>query len=144
MKRFIAALILCGILLSSCSATYEVSIKNDLTKLFVGLKHHEIIKIMGAPTRETSDGLGGLILVYEDVEYESISSFLKNSSVTNTKPIIGYIHHYINKDGLCYNVETNYTKSKEDDSASIAMAIITSILGTAALVGSIIYVNSSR
>ena len=141
MKRFIASLVLCGVLLSSCTVTREVSMKDDLTKLFVGLKHHEIIKIMGAPSRETSDGLGGMILVYEDVVYESLTKHFGASSFINTTSSTSYIHHYLNKEGTCYKIETNYMKTKEDESASTTLGIIGTVFGVIALAASVLCVS---
>ena len=68
MKKISASLLLFSVLLSSCTVTNFISMKDELTSKFIGMQQHEIIKMLGAPNRETSDGLDGVIMVYEDSE----------------------------------------------------------------------------
>ena len=147
MKRAIALLTLFGVLLSSCSTTYyTVSLKDELSSIFVGKKHSEVITTIGAPTREVSDGLGGTILVYENIKANSLTyNFSQSISHTKTDIERGYIHCYINTDHTCYKIETNYTKALEkENTAGLVWSIIGTILGVSAIAGAIAYYATMR
>ena len=141
MKRVVALLTLLGVLFSSCSTTYTVSLKDDLSNIFIGKKHSEVIATMGAPTREVSDGLGGTILVYENVEANSLTHHLSQSiSYTKTRTQTEYIHCYINMENTCYKIDTNCTKKAEkENTAGLVWSIIGTILGVSAIAVAIAY-----
>lgn len=120
--------------LSSCGTTY-VSVEPDANKAWVGKPHSEIVKTYGAPDRETEDGLGGKILIYEEgrvVEtgvansaptygphFGGLYGFYYhmnepvNTSYTSEKTLeVDYAHFFIDPNGVCYQVKTNLTRPK--------------------------------
>lgn len=133
MKRSflsIATIVVVSCLLTSCSKTYmtyrQVSMLSDYTNMFVGKSHNDIVSALGAPDRQAPDGAGGSILIYEETTTTSTSNsvataynvnyFSKtytpgtqtNTSVTQNT---SYVHLFINKEGVCYNVKTNHQKT---------------------------------
>ena len=134
MKRLLASVLLCCVLLSSCATTSQVSLQDDISRHFLGLKHNEIVMAMGAPTRETSDGATGKILIYEEVIPRDYSAANANYIVRTYSPTVtgtqSYVQFYIDKDNTCYNVITNYTKSvKTDNNQSVGVIILECLLG---------------
>ena len=116
-----ASAMLCA--LSSCSV-YE-SLEPAANKEWVGKTHAAIIQAYGAPDRETSDGAGGKILVYENYRtevrataepgpwyggiygfYYDIVEPVRNINTTSETKV-DYAHFYIGTDNLCYKVATN-------------------------------------
>lgn len=121
-------MIIASCLLTSCVTmykTYEVSKVSDYTSEFVGKPHNQIVATLGAPDRQTPDGAGGTILIYEqttttstsnsvDVAY-NVNYFTKTytpGTETNTvqSQNTSYVHLFINSNGVCYNVKTNHQK----------------------------------
>lgn len=121
----IVMVVLC--MFTSCTVTKTslVSMLSEYTTEFVGKPHNYIVTTLGAPDRQTSDGAGGTILIYEKTITTSSSKNVaaaynvnyltgtytpgtKSSSVTtqNTR----YIHLFVGEDGVCYNVKTNHQK----------------------------------
>ena len=140
MKKIIASLLLFSVLLSSCTVTNFISMKDELTSKFIGMQQHEIIKMLGAPNRETSDGLDGVIMVYEDSEAYSTTVMSYGYAFTRTRKNTEFLELYINKDKVCYDLNTNYTRPEvETDAASTVFAVIGGLLGAAALVGATIW-----
>lgn len=113
-----------------------VSKLSDYTTEYVGKPHNYIVSALGAPDRQTSDGAGGTILIYEKTTITSTSNsnslataynvnFNSNTytpgSETTTTAVqsanTSYIHLFINTDGICYNVKTNHQKiiKKEEE-----------------------------
>ena len=105
------------LMLTSCYTTYTVSQQPELSKLYVGSTHQSIVSRLGAPDRQTPDGAGGTILIYENITSQSIATAHNVNYYTGTyTPGVrttshtDYIHIYINSQGKCYNVKTNKTK----------------------------------
>ena len=115
-------------LLTSCgpvTKVYQVSLVDDYTNAFVGRSHKEIVSALGAPDRQTTDGGGGTILIYEQITTTSTSNsvaaaynvnyFTKTytpgvNTRTSTSTNTSFLHIYIDNSGTCYNVKTNHTK----------------------------------
>jgi hypothetical protein len=121
-------------LFSSCTTVYKtitVSAEDEYKKLFIGRNHNFVVSRMGAPNRETSDGAGGKILIYEQTTtYSSGSTIATANNVnyynrtytpgaeTNTisSQKTDFIHVFVNKNNICYNVKSNiYEKYTEVD-----------------------------
>lgn len=132
MKKLLsklAVIMFMSCLFMSCSATrtytYKVSKEKDYQEAFIGASHNEIVSAFGAPDRETSDGAGGTILIYERTTTSTTSDsqaaaynvnyFNKTytpgvHSNSTTTQNTSYVHIFIDKDGVCYNVKSNHQK----------------------------------
>ena len=126
MKRLflsIAIVMIVSCLFTSCTVyqTSRVSMLSDYTTAFVGKPHNHIVATLGAPDRQTSDGAGGTILIYEKTTMTSnsvataynVNYFTKTytpGTSTSTTESTSYIHLFIDKDGVCYSVKTNHEK----------------------------------
>lgn len=124
----IAFVMIAAWFLTSCgpvTKTYQVSKVSEYTNMFVGKSHKEIVSALGAPDRQTTDGGGGTILIYEDVTTTSTSNsvaaaynvnyFTKTytpgvNTSTSTSTNTSYVHIYVDQSGTCYNVKTNHIK----------------------------------
>ncbi len=125
--------IIISCLFSSCTMykTIRVSVEDEYKKLFIGRNHNFVVSRMGAPNRETSDGAGGKILIYEQTTtYSSGSTIATANNVnyynrtytpgaeTNTvsSQKTDFIHVFVNKNNICYNVKSNiYEEYQEVD-----------------------------
>ena len=136
-------------LLTSCgpvTRVYQVSKVGDYTKMFVGKSHKEIVSALGAPDRQTPDGGGGTILIYEQITTTSTSKsvataynvnyFTKTytpgvNTNTSTSTNTSFVHIYIDGSGTCYNVKTNHTKTvtEIDEEATAKNKKLGKILG---------------
>lgn len=122
--------------ISSVPTTSYVSMEEDYAKAFVGSHHNVIVSSLGAPDRQTSDGAGGTILIYEKVTTTSSSNSNSIATAynvnyysktytpgaqTNTNTVTtqntSYIHVFIGADGVCYGVKTNHQKKVIDEDA---------------------------
>lgn len=109
-------------LMTSCyvTKTNMVSLQDDYYQALKGLSYNELVQQFGAPDRQTDDGAGGRILIYETITYQNDASTksdyygtgytTRSSMTTNTT----YIHIYVNQDNVCYNVKTNLTKKETE------------------------------
>ena len=114
-------------LFASCATTktYQVSMLSEYTNMFVGKSHNDIVSALGAPDRQTTDGAGGTILIYEKITTTSTSNsvnaaynvnyFTKTytpgvKTSTSTSTNTSFVHLYIDNSGTCYNVKTNHQK----------------------------------
>lgn len=125
MKRKISkiAIVIVSCLFVSCATGYyqTVSKVSDYTSAYVGKSHNQLVSVFGAPDRQTSDGAGGTILIYEkttstsnsrevayDVNYytKTYTPGVQTTTSTNTS----FVHLFIDESGKCYKVNTNHTK----------------------------------
>lgn len=126
----IAFFMIAASLFTSCATTqtYQVSMLSEYTNMFVGKSHKEIVSALGAPDRQTTDGGGGTILIYEQTTTTSTSNsvaaaynvnyFTKTytpgvNTSTSTSTNTSFVHIYIDESGVCYNVKTNHQKLVE-------------------------------
>jgi len=135
MKKFIISLSLAAmaaLALCSCSNTVYVSLEPNANAYWCGKTHAEVVQTYGAPTRETSDGQGGKILIYEETKttvntystdtpvyggfygfYYHMSGPVHTNTEVNTET--DYAHFFINDKGVCYKVSTNLKKAVDPD-----------------------------
>lgn len=122
--------LLCVLTLSSCyttttglhSVSYEVDDFPAFRKQCIGQSYNQIVTALGAPQRQSPDGNGGNILVYENSTTTSISnSIAKAYNVnyftrtytpgveTSTQQITttDYVHYFVDSNNVCYEVKTN-------------------------------------
>lgn len=77
-----------------------------------GCSYADIVRAYGAPTRTASDGAGGTIYVYEEVETEYSTSssrgvFDSIDTTTKAKANRNFTEFYVNADNSCYQVRSN-------------------------------------
>ena len=112
MNRLVPLIfLLVAVLLSSCSTTNYVSLESRYKSHFIGMSHHSIVTELGAPTRETTDGLDGTILIYESTsqktEYSEKDYLFYTVPTATTTTHTDYIHLFIDSQGTCYDVKSN-------------------------------------
>lgn len=151
MKRLFlsfAVIMIVSCLFTSCTVykTSQVSMQSDYTTEFVGKPHNHIVATLGAPDRQTSDGAGGTILIYEKTTMTSTSNSVAAAYNVNyfsgtytpgtrtsssTSEHTSYIHLFINKDAVCYAVKTNHEKqvTQVDEKATKKLKKTWKILG---------------
>ena len=128
---FFATLMIVG--LTSC-VTY-ISLEPEANRYWVDRSRAELISTYGAPDRETSDGMGGVILIYEQTEttvdtysnvdpgfgfvYDGLYGFYYDmleppmrTYSTRTETRTDYAHFYINPENRVYKVVTNLQRPK--------------------------------
>jgi len=102
MKRQILLMLLIIPFLSGCSASITRTMD-----LWVGHHKSELILSWGPPTRVTSDGKGGEILIYEYERYfgQNPGQVYRDGSYTAPTPIryTAYRMFYVDKAGYIYN-----------------------------------------
>ena len=132
------------LLCTSCFTTYQASKQSDYTNEFVGKTHNYIVSSWGAPTRQTSDGNGGTILIYEQTTAESTSVARNgyynpyNGTYTytpgvNTSYNTSYAQFYIDPNGKCYRVNTNHQKEWKEFSVAKTILLAIPILALCGL-----------
>ena len=84
-KLVIFILILC--LFISCATPLHSAYMKEGCQAFIGVHDKEIVATLSAPDEKQFDDAGGTILIYEKDD--------------------DYIHFYIDKNGICYDTETN-------------------------------------
>ena len=129
MKKFIAGL--AAILaLCSCSSYNNLSSSYKTgteyyNETYRGCSHADIVKVFGAPDRETSDGADGYILVYETFHN---SSYVDRFGYIENNTYKRYIQFFMSADGICYNVRTNRNAPGNYSSAYSTIAATTGII----------------
>lgn len=118
----------------SCTTTKYASLQQDYYNAMAGKTHNQIVSALGAPDRQTSDGQGGTILIYEEHSQQSIATAHNVNYYSgtytpgvNTTTHTDYIHVYINSSGKCYNVKTNHIKSWQEQSTGKTVGLILGI-----------------
>ncbi len=96
--------------MTSCYSTQTVLLSGqELTERYVGKTGKEIIRMMGPPTRETTDGGDGTILIYEAITGSTTRvTYTEYDTYYNTtqKPD-EYSWFYLDSKGVCTYVKTN-------------------------------------
>ena len=138
MKKVLVLFLSCSLLLSSCKVSYQVSLQDDYTKMFVGMSYNEIVSQLGAPNRKESDGADGHILVYENFQQRSIAmanpySFVP-MAVSRSFTTTEYIQLYTNSDNVCYKVKTNHSRTETIPAPGRTAALIASCVAYFAIV----------
>jgi hypothetical protein len=88
--------------------------------LYKGSTHNQIVRDFGAPDRDVSDGAGGYILVYEKFRSSSRVDSFGNVDYDVDK---SYIQFFMNDQGICYEVRTNWI-APETQKAIVSTAAI--------------------
>ncbi len=120
----------------SCRTWYTVSLQPKISNDFVGKSHNYIVSAMGAPSRTTSDGNGGQILIYEKTSALS-QAVATNVDIFNgtytpgtyTTTSTDYVQFYVNNRGNCYKVNTNLTEEYSEFSKGKTIALIACTAG---------------
>lgn len=127
-------------LMTSCyvTKTNMVSLQDDYYQALKGLSYNELVQQFGAPDRQTDDGAGGRILIYETITYQNNTSTKSDyygtgyTTRSNTTTNTTYLHIYVNQDNVCYNVKTNLTKTEteryKDKNVTIGALILGGLL----------------
>lgn len=130
MKYVIKLCLFCCLLLclSSCTTTRYVSQEPEWKSLSVGMSHASIVSALGAPDRETTDGRGGKILIYEDYSqttrgYQANYGYFSVPTSTTTLNT-SYLQFFIGSDNICYDVKTNYTEKQQEFSFGKTLLLI--------------------
>ena len=122
MKKFLAIILITTTLLSSCgtqSNVQSISCYDEYCQRYIGKSHKQLISDLGAPNRETSDGDGGTIIIYEKITEHHNLNFDANTNIGGiaytsgdiigtTNSSVSFLHLYIDSEGVCYNVATNH------------------------------------
>lgn len=115
MKRIFIMLVSLLVLSSCATSVKYISMEQIYTEQWTGRSHSDIVSAFGAPDRVESDGLDGLILVYEKVttvsEIKEKYSGVYNETVTTDKE---YTHYFIGSDNRCYAVKSNIVEADPD------------------------------
>ncbi len=157
MKKVLAIILITTTLLSSCgtqSKVQYISCYDEYCQRYIGKSHKQLISDLGAPNRETSDGDGGTIIIYEKItEHHNLSSTGDYGLYTSgtTKSTVSFLHLYIDREGACYNVATNHmqvdwveTAEKEKDpkkkkTIAIVFGTMAAVFAVACGIGAIAY-----
>ena len=145
-SRFFILLVTAVALLSSCSAYRDASgiyqsASDYYTQQYYGVPRADIVASLGAPARETSDGKGGTIMVYE--RYYSYS----------TRDVWGYPYrdvdmHYrqffMDREDKCYRVMTNESSPAQAGVVATAFGISGAITAGACLIPALIFALTPR
>ena len=100
--------------MNSCYTTQNVLLSSqELEERYIGKTGKEIMQMMGPPTRETTDGGDGAILIYEanagsttKLKTTKLNDnyYITRSNTTNQE---NYSWFYLNSKGICTYVKTN-------------------------------------
>jgi hypothetical protein len=106
MKRIIIFILLAVTLCAtSCTTPRYVSAEPYYNDEWVGRSYADIVQTFGAPDRESSDGLGGSIIVYQDGITEMIGGYYGPTIIRNGE---NYVQYFIGDDDVCYKVMTDH------------------------------------
>ena len=135
-------LVLSSLLFGSCTSTVYLSRLGDYKERYVGQTERNIILDWGAPSRETSDGNTGKILVYEQLAFNTSSSggtmatsspltgpLISSNASTSTSAATSYVQFFINEQDRCYDVITNHVKEGKEFSIGRTIALCAPLTG---------------
>lgn len=123
MKRLVIA-IFAIILVASCSVTHRVRYSQDKLDSYVGLTHQELVRRLGAPISDVSDGGDGYILVFEG-NREIFEYSNRYAAKSSTLPKAQF---YMNADGICYKARASNTDSVRVTSVGGTILVVLLIL----------------
>lgn len=88
---------------------------------YVGKSYAQLIEEFGAPSRTTPDGLGGTILIYEDVTISSTGyvSRYGSANMTSSKDV-EFIHFYVDSSNNCYKTKSRFKRSELNTGLTVA------------------------
>ena len=117
MKYFrILAVLMAASVLTSCASARFFPMEEELNAQWAGASHHDIVREFGAPDRETTDGDGGVILIYEEIsrsyetEEDTHLGLFDTDYTTTVRENKLFMHFFIGRDGVCYLVKSNHVR----------------------------------
>jgi len=119
-------------LLSSCTIMRKVPVSPNYTSFFSGTKKAEIIRQIGVPDNEASDGNNGSIFEYTDGrKLQSSTEYFRR---IQSKPYvkIEYVRRiafFFDKDDKCYLVKTDAIDIQKQYSPGRTGALVGGLLG---------------
>lgn len=144
LTKVIAAFLTVCILMTSCYTTQNVLLSSDeLRTLYVGKTRKEIIQMMGPPTRETTDGGDGSILIYEanagSKTKATYNEYLNTTYYKTTQNPDNYSWYYLDSKGVCTYVKTNCLTKRARAYNATATTVLVIELGLLGLLGFCLY-----
>ena len=124
MKKLIAILLIVSSLFTSCRTCSYVSLSQEYNDLYIGLNYAQIVENLGPPSREASDGMGGNILIYENLMANHKTSKSQNYDVGKSEFYMSFIHLYMTPEGICHKVDTNHEREVCEENSSARGGII--------------------
>lgn len=112
LTKVIAVFLAVCFLMTSCYTTQNVLLSSqELKERYIGKTGKEIIQMMGPPTRETTDGGDGSILIYEanagSKTKVTHNEYLNTTYYNTTQNPDNYSWFYLDSKGVCTYVKTN-------------------------------------
>lgn len=123
MKHLVIA-IFAILLFASCSVTHKVRYSQEELNSYVGLTHQELVRRLGAPISDVSDGGDGYILVFEG-NREIFEYSNRYAAKSSTLPKAQF---YMNADGVCYKARASNTDSVRVTSVGGTILVVLLIL----------------
>ena len=134
--KIIGISIMISVILSSCFTTKPTATRNVLQS-YIGHSENNVIKEFGPPTRVTSDGSSGKILIYESTRHGTMHMpGLKGDSpyypmFSASASHTSYIQFFVNENSQIYHWRTNYPETKQVyDPKKTTWAVLGWIAGT--------------
>ncbi len=136
--------------MTSCYTIQPVLLSSqELKDRFVGKTEKEIKQMMGPPTRETSDGDDGTILIYESsagsttkVKTTKVTDnyYITRSNTTNQE---NYSWFYMDSKGKCTYVKSNCL-TKQERAYNETLSFLAAFSSTLVIGGTIAWIALSR
>ena len=152
MKRLL--IIIVGFMMcawmTSCMTTQWVKVSDEeISEIWQGQTKKDIICKFGPPTRETSDGDDGSIIIYEYNLGSSSTTTTRYNEYTNTKNEITntnyateYVWFFLNSEDICVGAKNNHLIKEEQTKLSagtMTLSVLTAILLGIGLSAAIVY-----
>ncbi len=141
LTKVIAVFLAVCFLMTSCYTTQNVLLTSqELRDRYIGKTGKEIIQMMGPPTRETTDGDDGAILIYEEnggsTTKTTYDKYLNTTYYKTTQNPDKYAWFYLDSKGVCTYVKTNCLtkRARAYDPGLTAGVVVLSTLGVGLIV----------
>ena len=134
---FLFALMITVSLASSCTVMARIPVNPDYTSHFQNQTKSDVIKQLGVPDNEVTDGGSGVIYEYVDrAKLQSNTGYFKQIQSSNNVKIsdIRRIAFFFDKEDRCYLVKTDATDIQRKHSPGRTGALVGGLLGGLGLV----------